>query len=214
MRRVLAILLTLAVFPAAAAAQMCMGNAPIGDQSRAAVHGGAGFYDGATNYATGFTMGSDYLFSAGFGYMSFDDVDVSQKSLSVGGAYQMDLGESGAVLCPGVTVGYGFGLELLGVDLTSWSVTPAASVGYPMAVSPTFAVVPFSQLGIVWQHFSIDGGSLGSESGSDTSGLLGLGVSFLFNDQFSFAPTLSIPLGAEGSDEVFGFMASVGIPRR
>ena len=112
-----------------------------------------------------------------------------------------------------MTVAYGFGLEFLGVDMNTWQVTPAMSVGYPVAMSPTFSLVPFGQLGLVWTRATLDGGSLGSESDSDTNGLLGIGMAMLFNDMISVGPVVSIPLGADGADEVFGFTASFGIGR-
>lgn len=216
MRRTLLILLALAAFPAAAAAQTCVGNAPLRFPSgwNSVLTGGAGFFDGGTSYDTGLTVGQRRLLSIGFGYTDLDGTDLSLKTVYAAGAAQMNLARSPVMMCPSVTVGYGFGLESFGADVNTWTVTPALSLGLPIDVASDIAVVPFGRIGLVWRHITADAGALGGESNSDTSGVLGFGFSMLFNDMFSVGPTVTIPFATDGSDDaMFGISASLGVGR-
>jgi hypothetical protein len=172
----------------------------------------ASFFDGGKGYGAGFTVGRSAYAFGGFSYLDFDDTTLSLKTVSGGLGYETSPSTSNVTVCPSVGVGYGFGLEILGVDLTLLTITPALSAGMMSEISPTLSVVPFAQAAFVYARASADAGPLGDASDSDTSGLIVLGIGLLFNARIGVGPSVSIPVAEEGGDTVFrvGIAIAVG----
>ena len=210
MMRKLLVLWGFLVFPGAAYAQVCIGNAPLNGRTAANVAGGAEFFDGGTSYGTGFNVGKEAFLSAGFALTDLEGTDLSLKTVSLGAGYQVPVGTSVVVLCPSATVGYGFGLELLDADLKTWTVTPALAVGMQAQLSPSIDVLPYGQVGLVYMRTNAGEGPFGDIIETETDGILTFGVSVLFNRVVTLGPSVSIPLASDNGDTLVGVSVSVG----
>lgn len=193
-----------------AAAQICSGQPTLQGARSVNVSSGASFFDGGKTYGANFTVGSEWLVGGGFGYTDFDDTTLSQKTISGVAGWEYEDG-SGFAACPNLGASYGFGLELSGVDLTSWTISPGVSLGYEAMVSQTLSVVPTGSGSLVYQDLTADAGIGGEASDSETYGMIGLGLGLIVNDLFGFGPSVSFPLGLDGGDTRFGLSATVGI---
>ena len=184
----------------------------MGSGSPANIGAGVSFFDGGKGYSAGAAFGSALFGAAAFTYTDFDDTDLSLKQLAGAIGYEVAPSNSQLRICPNVGLGYGFGLEIAGIDITTLTFSPSVSVGFPAEVSPTVLIVPFADLGLLYQRVTADAGPLGEESESETDGALVLGISLLFNARFAVGPSVFIPLASDGGDTVFGvdFAISLG----
>ena len=207
MRSNVIVLLAL-LFPIATAAQVCIGNPAMGDNSAGNVGLGAVFFDGGKGYVGSGTFGSEFFWSGSLGYIDFDDTTLSLKTISGTAAYEVIAGTSSNIsVCPNFGIGYGFGLEVLGIDVTSLTFSPGVAVGIEVEVSPTVSIAPFAQLSLVHVRLRADAGP----TETDTSGALDLGVGAIFNERFSVAPVVLIPISSDGGDTSFGVSLSVAV---
>jgi len=199
------------IVPCSLGAQVCIGNPSL---SNVAVNltGGASFYDGGKDYSASAIFGSTLFGGASFTYSDIDDTDLSLKSVGAAIGYDFP-NESQASFCLGVTGEYAFGLEILGYDITGYTIGPFIAAGLEAEVSPTVAALPFASLGWFYQSVTVDGGPLGDETETDDAGALSLGVSFLFNQMLALAPVVSIPLGVENGNTAFGVRVTIAAGR-
>lgn len=193
------------------AAQVCLGGPALGVATSGNVGGSVSFLDGGKTYGVSATFGSDFFGSGGFSSTDYDDTELSLKTLSLGAGYQLSPEASEVSFCPTLGFAYGFGLEVVGIDVSVLSVTPAVAVGVDAEVSPTVSFMPFAQLGLVYNRLSADAGIGGSASESETDGLLVLGAGLTFNERLAIGPAVYIPLASDGGDTVFGFGVSVAV---
>lgn len=205
-----AVLMTLLV-PLAAQAQVCVGNPALGSNSRGNVGLGVSFFDGGKGYNAGGVFGGRVFGAANFSYVDFDDTDLSFKEISGSVAYEASPSGSELSICPALGAGYGFGLEVAGIDVTSVTITPAVSMGLGAVVSPTVTVAPFAQAGLVYTRVTADAGPFGDTTETDTSGALVLGVGFIFNSRLSLGPAVYIPVAADGGDTEFSLSLVVAV---
>ncbi len=199
------------LFPGAVFAQTCFGGPSLATSS-GNIRAGADFIDGVNEYGIGATFGSQPLFfGGGFSFADIDNSEVSAKTLSalIGTEFRPSTSSSDLMMCAVFSTARVFGIELLGVDLTSWNFIPALAVGYNARVSPTVSVVPAAQVSVVHARFNADAGVFGEASESDTSVGLSFGLGFLFNERFSVGPRIAIPLSSDDGDTVFGVTASI-----
>jgi hypothetical protein len=175
------------------------------------VGGGVSFFDGGKTFSGTGTFGSQLFGGVGFSFTDFDDTDLSFKNISGSLGYEVTSSETEVSFCPSFGAGYGFGLEIVGVDLTTVSVVPAVSVSIVTEVSPTVSIVPFGQLALVYQRITADGGTSGEITESDTTGALVLGAGFMFNQRFSIGPAVTIPISSEDGDTTFGIGFAVAV---
>lgn len=211
MRRNFGLLVVLTAFlsiPTTVSGQICHGGPALGSAT-GNVGGGASFFDGGKQYSGGVTIGSDFFGSGSFSFTDFDDSTLSLKRLSGGVGYEVRNPDSQVSFCPSFGLGYGFGLEISGIDITTLSVIPAVAAGLETAISPTVSIVPFAQAALIWQRVSADAGPLGDDSESETNGALGLGVALMFNQVFSIGPAVNIPIGTDDGDTSFGIGLAV-----
>jgi hypothetical protein len=192
-------------------AQVCIGNASL-TNAAANLGGSVAFFDGGKQYGAGAVFGSELFFAGDFSFVDFDDTTLSLKSLGASVGYEFP-SESEASICLGATGSYSFGLEILGVDITSFAVGPVLAVGVEAEVSPTVVVIPFAQLGWFYESITADGGPLGEETETDDYGSLGLGLSLWFNEIFALGTTVRFPLGVEGGNTTFGVGLAVSVGR-
>ena len=210
LRLALGALACTAFAPAATYAQACAGGPSLGTVNSGNVGVGASFFDGGKEYTAGATFGRSVFGSAHFSYADFDNTDLSLKTVSGGVGFEKAT-SSGVSVCPVVAVGYGFGFEILGIDVTTVSVSPGVALGVVAEVSPTVSVVPFGQVALVYSRTKADAGPLGEEADSQTHGVIALGVGFVFNDKVSLGPAVLIPVAADGGDTTFGVNLAVGV---
>jgi hypothetical protein len=201
MRRALTLVLAaLALQSGNVAAQICLGRPALGANSVANFGAGASFFDGGEAYGARVGFGGQLFGLAAFDYYDPDATDLSLKSLGAGVGYDVTSGESVSV-CPGVVATYAFGLEILGVDFTALEIAPGVAVGLVSELSPTVSVAPFGQVAFVYTRATVDAGPLGEQTEDETAGLLGLGISLIFNDRFSVGPSVLMPIARDEDDQ-------------
>lgn len=190
-------------------AQVCTGNPALGGARTANVGIGASVYDGGKTYSAGAIFGSEWFFGGSYGYSTIDDSDLTSNELSAQAGWETET-EAGLTLCPRAQLGYSFGLELGTADMTMWTAAPGVSAGYRTPLSPTVDLVPTGTVSLLYQRATIDDGAE-SVSDSETYGLLSGGLSFIIDQRFSVAPSVSVPVGLDGGSTSFGVGAMVGV---
>ena len=213
MRRILVVLLALSLGPVSASAQACVGRPALTGNSDGNVGLGAAFFDNGKGFGASGTFGGQLFGFASFDYYDIDDTTLSLKTVGVGAGYEILALERAVSICPGATITYGFGLEVLGVDFTALEIAPGFAAGLTADVSPTISVTPFAQAAFVYTRVMADAGPLGDESEDETAGLVVLGASLGFNNRVSFGPTVAIPIAEDGGDTVIGVFLSVAVGR-
>ena len=73
-------------------------------------------------------------------------------------------------------------------------------------------IVPNASFQFANTRLSMDDGNE-SISDSESYGLLTLGTGFVFNSRYSLNPSLSIPMGLDGSDIGFGLAGAINFGR-
>ncbi|MCI0436036.1 MAG: hypothetical protein L0271_20705 [Gemmatimonadetes bacterium] len=116
----------------------------------------------------------------------------------------------GAQLCPiaGGTFGAGPDDDEAGLKLTSRSASAGLALGVPIG-SGSVQVVP--NVAVKYEYLSVEVEEVDFDPVTETfkSGLVDLGLGFLFRDRFSVQPIVHIPFGGEEEDEAsFGVFAS------
>jgi hypothetical protein len=193
-------------------AQICTGGPALIGNPGVNVGAGASFFDGGKQYGVGATVGSTLFAGAAFSYADFDDTDLSLKSISGGLGYELrPASPAGLSVCPAVGVGYGFGLEILGVDVSVTTIAPSLAAGISVEMSPNLSLVPFARGTVLFQRGNVDAGPLGEESDWGTDGELSLGAGFLFNERVSIGPSVSIPIARDDGDTIFGIGFTVAL---
>ena len=218
MRRI--VLLSLAVpflLASKAAAQACSGM-PSFSNGPMQIAAGGNFADGASSFGGTFGYGAPkgLYGKAGIGSTSYDAFDGSSLDISLGGGYQIPLHTSRkAEFCPIANLSFGSGpndVQGLGIDMSSRTFSFGAAVGAQLGQSATMDIVPNASFQFANTRLSVDDGT-DSASDSESYGLLTLGTGFVFNSRYSLNPSLSIPMGLDGSDVSFGLMGAINFGR-
>ena len=204
----------------AAVAQTCEGRPMFAAGGTQAV-AGAEFADGANGFSAGIGMGaSDGLYGrALLGTTSYDNLG---SSFNVGGAvgYQIPVGQSQTLqLCPAGSFLVELGpndIEGTGFDASGRSLRFGVMIGTALPSSPTVKIVPNGGLSFAYTKAEIedaDGDTV--LEGSESYGILNLGLGFVFNSRVGVAPAVQIPVGLEDADATFGLNVSLnfGTPR-
>ncbi len=210
MRRTLVVSMALlAVVNAPAAAQACLGLASFSNGNMQ-VSGNGQFTEGANRYGAGFNYGIPASVFAGaqISTTSFDGAEASSLGIGANLGYQLSLGKAANVhVCPVASLELG-----MGPDVDSTATTPGSnassrlanlgfSVGTTMAASPRMQIIPSVGLGLAYSQLRLEGATTNP---SETYGQAQLGVGLVFNQTIAVRPSVSIPLGLEGSDPTFG----------
>lgn len=214
MRGLLAVMASgLAVMPTLATGQVCSGFASFA-QGPFQVLGVASFNDEAKTFGGGFAFGGAGAFGQlGIGTTSYDNLDGSTFTFGAGAGYQLSLDKTGILhLCPNAAVAFGSGpndLDVFGdgslvIDLSQTDFTFGVALGAVASRSGQTQIIPTGSLAFVSATVKAkDDVSGDSESQSETFGLLGLGLGFVFNQVFTLRPGVEIPFGLEGASTTF-----------
>lgn len=207
-----------------AAAQVCNGVASFA-QGPVQVFGTVGFSDNAKSFAGGVGFGGTGLFGqATLGTTSYDNIDGSSRLLGFAVGYQVPLGPQRSVyLCPEFSIGFASGpnnVDVFGdgsvvLDLSETDYSFGLAFGGFASQSSGTRIVPTGSLAMVSGKFKTsDDVSGASDSQSDTFGLLGFGVGFLFNQVFALRPSVAVLFGVDDTSTIFGATVSVNFGRR
>jgi hypothetical protein len=218
MRRALLLSLALSfTLGAHAAAQTCTGM-PSFSSGQMQVAAGGTFADGASTFGGTFGYGVPKSFygKAGLGTTSYDAFDGSSFDFRVEGGYQIPLQASRtAELCPVASLSLGSGPNDIldtGVDMSSRTFAFGAALGAQVGNNPQLQIVPNASFQLANTRLSVDDGT-DSASDSESYGLLTLGTGFVFNSRYSLNPSISIPVGLDGSDASFGLAGAIHFGR-
>jgi len=136
--------------------------------------------------------------------------------LGVSGGYQIALKSSRPVeVCPVASLSIGSGPNDVlgsGVDMSSRTFSMGAAVGAQLGNNPQLQIVPNASFQFANTRLSLDDGT-DSVSGSESYGLLTLGTGFIFNSRYSLNPSVSLPMGYEGSDASFTIAGAIHFGR-
>ena len=214
MRRILLLSLALPLMLGGkAAAQSCVGM-PSFSSGQMQVTAGGQFADGTSSFAGTFGLGrpTGLYGKAALGTTSYDGLDGSSVDFGVSGGYQLALKNTrGAQLCPVASLSIGSGPNDVGgagLDMSSRTFSFGAAMGAVMAQSAQMQIVPNASFQFANTRLSVDDGTT-STSGSESYGLLTLGSGFVFNSRFSVNPSVSIPVGLDGSSASFGLAGAI-----
>jgi len=200
-----------------AAAQACVGM-PSFSSGQMQVAGGGTFSDGASSFGATFGYGvpNNLYGKAGIGSTSYDGLDGSSLDFGVNAGYQIALQSSRkAELCPVASLSFGSGPDDMlgtGVDMSSRTFAFGAALGAQLGHNPQMQIVPNASFQFANTRLSLDDGTT-SASDSESYGLLTLGTGFVFNSRFSLNPSISFPMGLEGSDASFGLSGAINFGR-
>ena len=219
MRRILLLSLALpfTLLATRAAAQTCVGM-PSFSSGRMQVAGGGTFADGASSFGGTFGYGTPkgLYGKAGIGTTSYDALSGSSFDLNLGGGYQIPLHASRmAEVCPVASLSVGSGPNNVlgsGVDMSSRTLAFGASVGGLVGHSTQMQILPNASFQFANTRATADDGTT-SASASESYGLLTLGTGFVFSSRFSVNPSVSIPVGLDGSSTSFGLSGAINFGR-
>jgi hypothetical protein len=214
MRRILLLSLALPLLLGSkAAAQACAGMPSFASGPMQITAGGS-FADGASSFGGTFGYGrpAGLYGKAGIGTTSYDGLDGSSFDFGVGGGYQIPLQSSRkAELCPIASLSFGSGPNDVlgsGVDMSTRDFAFGAALGAQVGNSPQMQILPNASFQFANKRIEID-----DAAGSESYGLLTLGTGFVFNSRFSVNPSISIPLGLDGSSTSFGLVGAMNFGR-
>jgi hypothetical protein len=217
MRRALLLSLALTLsLGARAAAQTCTGMPSFSAGQLQATAGGS-FADGTSSFGGTFGYGvpKGVYGKAALGTTSYDGLDGSSLDFGVGGGYQIPLQSSRtAEVCPIANLSIGSGPDdvLGGADMSSRTFAFGAALGAQVGRNPQLQIVPNASFQFANTRVELDDGT-DSASGSESYGLLTLGTGFVFNSRYSLNPSISIPVGLDGSDASFGLAGAIHFGR-
>jgi hypothetical protein len=222
-----AILLTLAV-PSLLHAQACLG-APSYRIAPLQLDMGASFTDGSKGAGVQFGLGARQgaFMNLGVDFTSYDDVDGT--GTSVGGSIGYDVAvtpipATGPVpptavsFCPIASIAYtkfpsisdGFS----DYDAHELDAGGGVALGVSMTASPTVSVIPFGSFSYYHGQATVSVPGVGSEVTSDSFGVTQLGFGLLMNQRITIRPSVSIPVGIEGSKPIFNFAVGFQVGSR
>ncbi len=217
MSRVLlpALALSLAI-PAAAVAQVCLGNASF-TTNHLQVNAGYTANNDFEDLDASFVWGSNSAF-AGLGVGSFllDDGNPSTRITGALG-YQVPLTSGGGLqACPMLRAAYGLPRSNylgLGGDLSTQSYGLGLAVGGTLLRAERLAIVPSLQATVQRDVFIVSG-SPAPDDRSDTYATAGLAVGFVMNNALSLRPHISMPINAAFDEIIFGLGLSLNFGGR
>ena len=218
MRRALLLSLALTLsLGARAAAQTCSGMPSFSAGQLQATAGGS-FADGASSFGGTFGYGVPKSFygKAALGTTSYDGFDGSSLDFGLAGGYQIPLQASRtAEVCPVASLSIGSGPDDVlgsGTDMSSRTFAFGAALGAHVGNNPQLQIVPNASFQFANTRVELDDGE-DSLSGSESYALLTLGTGFVFNSRYSLNPSISIPVGLDGSDTSFGLAGAIHFGR-
>ncbi len=180
------------------------------------IGGGAVFNKYSRSLGGAVSSGGDRAFGAfAVGTTHIDAYNASGFTVGLDAGYQIPLGKQGWVqLCPGAGVGLLSGPKNIsgtGVDYSETDIRVGLIVGGVAARTAQVDVVPTGLIEFVNAHEKLQGASGTSTSRSQSLGVVGLGLGFVFSNQVSIRPAVSIPFGISGASTSFGVWLAVNL---
>ncbi len=196
-------------------AQSCLGY-PSFSANHLQLNAGASFASDYEQFGANFVSGSNTIF-AGLGVGGTRNGG-SNSSLEARGQLgsQVPLGQSARwQLCPVLNAMYGTGpddLSLSGGDVTYSGAGFGLALGGELSRSETLAIVPSFQLGFQYERTNVEG--LGGATFTDTYGTLGVAVGFVFGNQLSLRPSVTLPTREGSNEPIFGVSVALNYGKR
>ena len=213
-----ALLLSLAI-PPLLHAQACLG-APSYRIAPMQLGFGASFTDGSKGAGVQVGLGNRQgLFTnLGVTFTSYDGLDGSGTSVAGSLGYDVAVtpvpttgpAPSTAVsFCPIATIGYtklpSFSDGFSDYDAHELDAGGGVALGVSVTAAPTVSVIPFGSFAYYYARATVSATGYGSASGSDSYGIAGVGIGLLLNQRITLRPSVSFPVGLEGSNPIFNF---------
>lgn len=205
-----------ALIASTASAQVCQGDLSFRGRPTH-VTGSFGVTDNTTDFGGGLMFGhAQGLYGGGsVGLLDYDALNGNSIVLGGGIGYSMPVGKRSAwQVCPGATLGLGFGPSVTvgaaSEHFSSQTFTAGASIGRALPVNKEFTLLPFGSaaLGHTSTHLTNAG------SASDSYLLLGFGAGLQFSPSWVIKPAISVAAGADLIDDtVFSLNVSFALPR-
>jgi hypothetical protein len=210
--------------PRIASSQVCSGQASFAHGAYQ-VFGSAVFNDDAKSFGGGFAFGGVGPFGQlNIGTTSYDGLDGSSLNLGAEAGYQVSLDKRGLFqLCPTAAFGFSSGpnnIDIFGdgslvLDISQTEFSFGVGFGALASRSAQAQIIPTASVSFVSATLKASDDVSGqSESNSETFGVVGLGLGFVFNQVVSFHPGVAIPVGLEGASTTFGATVSVSFGRK
>jgi len=185
-----------------AAAQLCIGSPSFGYAPYQASIA-ASFSSGVRSVDIGAAAGGQTIFGgAGLSILNFTDVDV--RTVGIFGYAGAELAadrENKILLCPIARFDVIAGPDIGPVDVSTTALQGGASIGIVISDMGDMQVVPFFGLSAVYSRLRSEFAGT-TTTFSDTGGVADLGVGFVFNHTAGITPSISIPFGTGGTDDV------------
>lgn len=199
-------ILAAASLPSSLSAQACLGN-PSFSVNHLQVAAGAAFDEGATSFTGNFVGGSETLFTGiSLGGATYDGISGASFLAGVSGGFQVPLSSGSAQICPVLGAQFGFGpadFDGSGTNFRSQAYNFGLAAGGELFRSERVAVIPSFSLGFVYTAATTTG-LLTSGTETDTYGIAGAALGLVLSDRLSVRPSISMPLGLDGAEPVFG----------
>ncbi|GMV10253.1 MAG: hypothetical protein AMXMBFR55_19870 [Gemmatimonadota bacterium] len=203
---------------AGAQAQACLGLSSLATNSTNLTVGGL-FTSGAKAIDARFGLGSSIAFGGVSAQLrDIDHVDGTAKSVAIDGGLSYMVGtRKNVAVCPVGTLGYVNypDVEVLGGSYGSSETygTAGIAIGSEVGTSSTLRLIPFAALQAAYTRFTVDVAG-GTESDTETFGILSGGLSFVLTPTFLIRPHISLPFGVEDADPTYGVGFSFAFGRR
>src|SRR5258706_2527314 len=195
-------------------AQVCAGLPSFHDRPTQ-VGGDAAFNKNGRSFGGFLGFGGARMFGdLAVGTAHIDVYNASAFTVSVEAGYQIPLDKNGRFqLCPGAGVGLLMGPKNIngsGVDYSETAIRVGALLGGVAARTAQVDVVPAGLIEFVNAHDKLLG-PFTSTARSQSFGIVGLGVRFVFSGHVSIRPAVSIPFGISGGSTSFGISLAVNM---
>jgi hypothetical protein len=205
-----------ALIASTASAQVCQGDLSFRGRPTH-VTGSFGVTDNTTDFGGGLMFGhAQGLYGGGsVGLLDYDALNGNSIVLGGGIGYSMPVGNrSPWQVCPGATLGLGFGPSVTvgaaSEHFSSQTFTAGASIGRALPVNKEFTLLPFGSAAL--GHTSTHLTNAGSQS--DSYLLLGFGAGLQFSPSWVIKPAITVAAGADLIDDtVFSLNVSFALPR-
>lgn len=199
-------LFTSASLPGSLGAQACLGNLSF-SVNHLQIAARAAFDESATSFAGTFTGGSETLFTGlSVGGATYEGISGASLLAGISGGFQVPLSSGSAQVCPIVGATFGFGpsdFDGSGTNFRSQTYNFGIAAGGELFRAERLAVVPSLSVGFVYTAATATG-LLTNSTETDTYGVAGAAIGLVLGDRLSVRPSVSIPIGLEGADPVFG----------
>jgi hypothetical protein len=216
MRRT-AILFVMMAWPAAASAQVCMGQAPIGRPSPMVFGAGVTFADGIASYGFTFGGGTDAGFGrGGFAVNHYDEDGFDTWAVgAVGGSQIAADARQRVQICPVGQFSYEWRNDIQdsGVDVSALTTGAGVFAGFVVAESATAQLVPTVGLAVNRTRVEVSVEGFGDDRVSRTYGVAQLGLGIVLNRRTAITPSVLIPFGVDEVEPSFSLVFTYSFGR-